>query len=471
MLLRRVYDESLAQASYFVACPQTKQAILFDPARDIDRYLADAARAGFTIVAVAETHLHADFLSGMNAFAAKHPVTAFVSGIGTLPAWVTQGPFHPKARIVTLRAGDQFAIGTLNFRVRHTPGHTQESVSYEVLDAEGRPQLLVSGDFLFAGDVGRPDLGFLSTGGLSVDEAAARLRQSLELLDDLPAETMVLPGHGAGSACGKLICRLPRTTLGIERVINRPLRTSGDAEEFLRVLLRDQPDPPPYFGRVKRENEAGAPILEELPQPPEMAPADFARAAEDPRRVVVDTRPWGCFLDKHLPGSIHAGLDPYFGPTVANYVEPDDEVLLVVPRASVEPIVRLLARVGIDRVVGFLEPDAFEHVPDEPCCHDAIDEVSPRRANQAVESGAVQVVDVRSKGEFQAGHVAGAVHIPFIQLPARVAELDPARPVLVYCRSGNRSARAGAYLARRGFRVINLRGGYWPYAGRGFAVE
>jgi hydroxyacylglutathione hydrolase len=471
MILRRVYDETLAQASYFVACPRTHEAILFDPARDIDRYEKDAATAGLAIVAVAETHLHADFLSGMNAFAATHPVTAYVSGLGALPAWVTKGPFHPGAKIVTVRAGDEFTVGTLRFRVRHTPGHTTESVSYEVLDADGRPQLLVSGDFLFAGDVGRPDLGFLTSGGMSVEEAAERLRTSLEMLDDLPGDTMVLPGHGAGSACGKLICRLPRTTLGIERVINNPLRSKADASEFLRVLLKDQPDPPPYFSRVKKANEEGAAILERLPQPRALSPTEFAAAASDPRRVVVDTRPWAQFLDKHWPGSISAGFDPYFGPTVANYVEPGDEVIIVAEPEKVETVVRLLARVGIDAVHGFISPKAFDQVADEPCWQERIDEVSPCRANQCVCGGGVQVVDVRSRQEFEAGHLADAVHIPFIQLPARLGELDPARDVLIYCRSGNRSARAGAYLARRGFKVMNMRGGYWPYAGRGFATE
>jgi hydroxyacylglutathione hydrolase len=471
MILRRIYDDSLAQASYFVACPETKQAILFDPARDIDRYVADAARGGLTIAAVAETHLHADFLSGMNAFAAKHAVIAYVSGIGVLPTWVTQGPFHPQAKIVTLRAGDEFAIGTLRFRTRHTPGHTTESISYEVLGSDGRPQLLISGDFLFAGDVGRPDLGFLASGGLTVDEAAERLRQSLELLDDLPGETVVLPGHGAGSACGKLICRLPSTTLNIERVINRPLRSRTDAKEFMRHLLAGQPDPPPYFGRVKSTNERGADILEAPPQPGELSPQEFERCACLPQSVVVDTRAWSLFLDKHWPGAISAGLDPYFGPTVANYVEPDDDVLIVAESGNVDKVVRLLARVGVDKIGGFITPKGFDLVQDEPCCQDRIDEVSPCRAHEHVAAGKVQIVDVRSKQEFDAGHVSGATHIPFVQLPVRLKDLSKDSPVLVYCRSGNRSARAGAYLARHGFTVLNMRGGYWPYAGRGYQVE
>lgn len=471
MILRRVYDSSLAQASYFVACPQTKQAILFDPARDIDRYIADAATAGLTIVAVAETHMHADFLSGMNAFAAKHPVTVYVSGIGKLPEWVTEGPTHAGAKIVTLRAGDEFTVGTLKFRTRHTPGHTTESISYEVLGDDGRPQLLISGDFLFAGDVGRPDLGFLASGGMTVDEAAERLRNSLEMLDDLPSETMVLPGHGAGSACGKLICRLPSTTLGIERVINRPLRSRTDAKAFMKELLAGQPDPPPYFGRVKQTNERGAQILDGLPEPLELTAHQFELAACNPQSAVVDTRLWARFLDKHWPGAISAGLDPYFGPTVANYVEPDDDVLLIAERAQIEQVVRFLARVGVDRVLGYITPAAFDDVNDEVCTGENIDEVSACTAHSKVEQGAVQVVDVRSKQEYEAGHVTGAVHIPFIQLPVRMKELEPERAVLVYCRSGNRSARAGAYLARHGFTVLNMRGGFWPYAGRGYGVE
>jgi hydroxyacylglutathione hydrolase len=332
---------------------------------------------------------------------------------------------------------------------------------------QGFPLALFSGDFLFAGDVGRPDLGFLASGGMTVEESAESLRRSLALLDDMPDATLVLPGHGAGSACGKMICKLPESTVGIERVINRPLRSKDDGARFVEQLLRDQPDPPPYFERVKRANEAGPALHEGVPAPARLGPAEFAAAARDLRRVVIDTREWGAWMDGHLPGSIFAMLDPYFGPTVANYVEPGDEVLLVIEPERVEEAVRVLYRVGIDRFAGWASPRDVGAIDEDAFECAGCDEVSPREANRRILSGAA-VIDVRSKQEFAKGHIAGAVHIPFIQLPARIGELDPRTPAVVYCRSGNRSARACAYLRRRGFTVSNLRGGFWPYAGRGF---
>jgi rhodanese-related sulfurtransferase len=172
-------------------------------------------------------------------------------------------------------------------------------------------------------------------------------------------------------------------------------------------------------------------------------------------------------MDEHLPGSIFAMLDPYFGPTVANYVEAGDEVLLVIEPDHVEEAVRVLYRVGIDRFAGWTTPREFGAIDESAFETAGCDEVSPREANRRIRAGAT-VLDVRSKQEFAKGHIAGAVHIPFIQVAARVGELDASRPAVVYCRSGNRSARACAYLRRHGFAVANLRGGYWPYAGRGF---
>jgi hydroxyacylglutathione hydrolase len=467
VIFRRVYDKALAQASYLVGCEETREALLVDPERDIDRYEREAADAGVRIVAVAETHLHADFVSGMRAFAATRPVELLMSGIGDRAPWTAEGPLHPGARLRFLRDGDEFRVGSLRFRARHTPGHTREALSFEFVGEQGFPLALFSGDFLFAGDVGRPDLGFLASGGMTVEESAESLRRSLALLDDMPDATLVLPGHGAGSACGKMICKLPESTVGIERVINRPLRSKDDGARFVEQLLRDQPDPPPYFERVKKANEAGPALHEGVPAPARLGPAEFAAAARDLRRVVIDTREWGAWMDGHLPGSIFAMLDPYFGPTVANYVEPGDEVLLVIEPEGVEEAVRVLYRVGIDRFAGWASPRDVGAIDEDDLECAGCDEVSPREANRRILSGAA-VIDVRSKQEFAKGHIAGAVHIPFIQVPARIGELDPRTPAVVYCRSGNRSARACAYLRRRGFTVSNLRGGFWPYAGRGF---
>jgi len=467
VICRRIYDPALAQASYLVGCPETREAILFDPERDIDRYEREAAEEGVRIVAVAETHLHADFVSGMRAFGATRPVRLLVSGMGPAAPWTAQGPFHPGASVRFVRDGDEFAVGSLRFRARHTPGHTREALSFEYVDEQGFPLAFFSGDFLFAGDIGRPDLGFLASGGMSVEESAEALRRSLALLDDMPDATVVLPGHGAGSACGKMICRLPESTVGIERIINRPLRAKDDSARFVEGLLRDQPDPPPYFGRVKDTNERGPALHDRVPAPPRLSPAEFVAASKDLSRVVLDTREWSAWMDGHLPGSIFAMIDPYFGPTAANYLDAGDEVLLVAEEEDVDEAVRVLYRVGIDRFAGWIDPRGLAAIDEDEFEGAGCEEISPREANRRILAGAA-VLDVRSKQEFAKGHIAGAVHIPFIQLSARVAELDTARPVVAYCRSGNRSARACAYLRRRGFTVANLRGGYWPYVGRGF---
>ncbi|MFM7799346.1 MAG: MBL fold metallo-hydrolase [Planctomycetota bacterium] len=467
MIYRRIYDPALAQASYLVACDETREAVLVDPERDIDRYEREAEDAGVRIVAVAETHLHADFVSGVRAFVASRPVTAYMSGVGSRAPWTAEGPFHAGASMRFLCDGDEFRVGSLRFRARHTPGHTREALSFEFVGEQGFPIALFSGDFLFAGDVGRPDLGFLASGGMTVEESADALRRSLALLDDMPDATLVLPGHGAGSACGKMICRLPETTVGIERVINRPLRSKDDGARFVEGLLRDQPDPPPYFGRVKKANEAGPAVHGCVPSPPRLGPEAFVAASRELARVVVDTREWGAWMDGHLPGSIFAMLDPYFGPTTANYLEPGDEVLLVVDEDRVEEAVRVLYRVGIDGFAGWIAPREFGRIDEGAFEASGCEEISPREANRRILSGAL-ALDVRSKQEFANGHIAGAVHVPFIQLSARIGELDRARPVVAYCRSGNRSARACAFLRRHGFEVANLRGGYWPYAGRGF---
>ena len=468
MIYRRIYDPALAQASYLVGCPKTREAILFDPERDIDRYEREAEHDGVRIVAVAETHLHADFVSGMRAFGATRPVTLLVSGMGPRAPWTAEGPFHPGASVRFVQDGDEIAVGSLRFRARHTPGHTREALSFEFMDAKGFPVAFFSGDFLFAGDIGRPDLGFLASGGMSVEESAEALRRSLALLDDMPDATVVLPGHGAGSACGKMICRLPETTVGIERVINRPLRSKDDGPRFVEGLLRDQPDPPPYFGRVKQANERGPNVHEAVPVPPRLAPEAFLEASRGLHRVTIDTREWGEWLDGHLPGSIFSMLDQYFGPTVANYVEPGDEVLLVCEPEAVDHAVRVLYRVGIDAFAGWIAPREFAQIDEDAFEPAGCEEIWPREAHRRISGGFADVLDVRSKAEYRAGHVNGAANIPFIQLAERWRELDASRPLVVYCRSGNRSARACAYLRRRGLRVANLRGGYWPYVGRGF---
>ena len=477
MLVRRIYDAHLAQASYLVGCRSTGEAIVIDPACDIDRYVRLAAEEKVRIVAVAETHVHADFVSGICGFIRHHPVRAYVSAEGPDPAWMTAAPLAAGAEVIRLHAGDRFRIGRLEFLARHTPGHTRESLTFELpvkgAQAERGTRLLFSGDFLFAGDVGRPDLGVFATEGMSLRESVDKLRASLEQLDDMPADTQVLPGHGAGSECGKSICNIPATTLGIERVINRAVRSKADEGRFHQTVLAGNTAPPPYFARVKKLNESGARAMTEPPAARQLSPTEFAERCERPEFTVIDTRPWNDYLDSRLPYSISAPFERSFGPTVANYLEEDDRVVLIADAATVPDIVRVLLRVGVapDAIEGFIEPRAVSALATGSFATAGVDDIAPWRAQELVERGEVTVVDVRTCSEFAEGHLPGAHHIPYTHLRARSGELDRTRPVLCYCRSGNRSARAAAFLARSGFTAFNMRGGYWPYAGRGFRVE
>lgn len=473
MILRRIYDATLAQAAYLVGCPATREAILIDPACDIDRYLAIAAEENLRIVAVAETHVHADFVSGVCGFLAHHPVTAFVSAEGPAQQWTTGTPLAAGARIEPLHAGGAFRVGSLEFHARHTPGHTRESLSFELVRPGSATRLLFSGDFLFAGDVGRPDLGAFATDGLSLKEAVAHLEASLASIDDLPADTQVLPGHGAGSACGKSICNLPATTIGIERVINRAMRAQAAGGDFEGAVLDGSAAPPPYFARVKRLNERGGRGFDTLPEVRALAPERFAEICQKPEFTVIDTRPWNDYLDARLPYSISAPFERSFGPTVANYLEEDDRIAIIADAAKVPEIVRVLLRVGVqpEALEGFVEPRVVSALATGTFATAGVDEISPVRAHELIERGEVTVLDVRTCSEFAAGHLPNAVHVPYTHLRARVAELDRSRAVVCYCRSGNRSARAAAFLARSGFTALNMRGGYWPYAGRGYRVE
>jgi len=472
MLLRRIFDPVLAQTSYLVGCDDTREAIVIDPACDIDRYVAIAAQSGHRIVAVAETHVHADFVSGLEGFVTHHPVAAYLSAEGPEPAWLAAASLVSGARVARIRAGDRFTVGKLEFAARHTPGHTRESLSFELAASHGKAHLLFSGDFLFAGDIGRPDLGAFATDGLSLAEAIDAMRASIASLDDLPAETQVLPGHGAGSECGTNICDMPATTIGIERVINRAVRAHAENGDFAGAVLQGSSVAPPYFARVKRLNEQGGRALSSPPVVRELTSDEFAARCEDPRFTVIDTRAWNDYLDARLPYSISAPFERSFGPTVANYLDEEDRIVIIAPAKMVPEIARVLLRVGVapEAIDGFVEAATVARLATGSFATAGVDDISPVRVHEFVDAGAATVVDVRTCREFAEGHLPGALHIPFTHLRARTAEIARDKPVVCYCRSGNRSARAAAFLARHGYSAFNMRGGYWPYAGRGYAV-
>ena len=478
MLFRMIYDDRLAQAAYLIGCQRTGEAIVIDPERDVDRYIALAKQEGVRITAVAETHIHADFLSGSREMAERTGAKVYVSDEGDADwkyQWLdkkTGGGAYPHQ---LLHDGDTFRVGNIEFKVLHTPGHTPEHIAFMVTDRGGGasdPMGVVTGDFVFVGDLGRPDLLESAVGVAGAASASARrLWDSSRKFVDLPDYLQVWPAHGAGSACGKALGAVPQSTVGYEKRFNPMLALVNSEERFVEAINDGQPEPPLYFARMKRENKAGPAVLGELPRPTPMSSDELAKL--DARTVaVLDTRPWPAFRAAHLPGAISAPLDKSFPTIAGSYVDPRETIVLVVEETRVEEAVRDLVHVGLDRATRFITPAALA----------AFAEANPRKvistpevdvaAAQAMlaRGNAPMVLDVRKRVEFAAGHVPGAANMVHVRLPATLAELPKDRPILVHCQGGVRSARACSILERAGFNVTNLAGGFGAWAKGGGEV-
>jgi hydroxyacylglutathione hydrolase len=466
MFFRLLYDERLAQASYIVACPVSGQALVVDPERDVDRYIQLARQFGLKITAVAETHIHADFLSGSRELAYHTGATVYLSGAGT-PEWQYEWAGDGT---VLLRGGESFRVGTMVVTAWHTPGHTPEHLSFTVTDAARGatvPLGMFTGDFLFVGDVGRPDLLETAVGQHGAARPSAeQLFESLRVLERFPDFLQIWPGHGAGSACGKAMAAIPQSTLGYERLYNPALQYMHDREGFIRYILSSQPEPPLYFARMKRENRRGPRLLGNLPNPPELSPTQLLELL--PQCVVVDTRPWELFRHAHLQGALYAPLNRAFPTVVASYVEEGTPVVLILSSQQLPEAVRMLIRVGVDNLVGFLPPQALEELREHWGQVRTLERTSD--LSDRVATGDVVLVDVRSEVEYRAGHIPGALWAPYVRLP-ELAEQLPRRELIVYCQSGERSAYAAALLQRLGFPVWVFSGGIAQWVAEGRPVE
>lgn len=465
MLLRQIYDEDLAQAAWLIGCQRTGEAIVIDPARDVDRYLALAAEHGLRIVATAETHIHADFLSGAAELARTTGAKVLVSGEGG-EAWRSrwlEGFDHQE-----LRDGDSFRIGGIEFTVRHTPGHTPEHVSFLVTDLGGgadEPFGILSGDFVFVGDLGRPDLLETAAGVSGVMEDSARqLAASARAFLELPDFLQVLPAHGAGSACGKALGAIPQSTVGYERRFNPALGRADDETAFVDTMLSGQPAPPLYFGRMKRENRDGVTAVTGFAPAPRLRPEELAGTEDQ----VIDLREWDSYRAAHLPGALWSRTGAFFCASVGSYVEPGRRMILVCREDDLDRLQRCLLRIGLDHVVGWCamedleswlaSPEGAEQAVDTP-------EIEAEELRDRLAEGEdLPVLDVRRGDEFEAGCLDGAVNIPHTRLMEALervpGEPGDGRPILVHCLAGVRSATACTALEREGWSVINLAGGW-----------
>jgi hydroxyacylglutathione hydrolase len=471
MLLKRFYDTKLAQASYLVGCAATGEALVVDPNRDIEQYVRAAEAEGVRITHITETHIHADFVSGARELAVRTGGTLYLSDEGDAD-W--KYGYAADAGAVLLKDRDVFMVGNLKIEALHTPGHTPEHLSFMVTDtpATDRPMGVFTGDFVFVGDVGRPDLLEKAAKIEGTMEAGARtLYRSLQRFKALPDYLQLWPGHGAGSACGKSLGAVPQTTLGYERIANWGLEEMTE-DQFVDRVLAGQPEPPRYFAEMKRINKVGPRVLG-APKRPAALPADAIVRLVSEGVLVVDTRAADAFAAGHVPGTISIPLNKSFS-TWAGWLVPYDRgvVLLVDDEGCVDEAVRDLAMIGLDRVTGYLRPDALGAWTAAGRALATTAQMTAEELAEALAARRVDVVDVRGASEWESGHLPGVPNIPLGYLEERLAELPAGRPLVVHCQGGARSAIAASVLEARGVRdVINLVGGFGAWAGAGHPVE
>ena len=473
MLLKRFYDTKLAQASYLIGCQRTGEALVVDPSRDAEQYVAAAQAEGLRVTHVTETHIHADYVSGSRELAARAGARLYLSDEGG-PDWTYA--FAKGDGAVLLKDGDVVRVGNIRVEVLHAPGHTPEHLAFLVTDAASTeaPMGICTGDFVFVGDVGRPDLLERAAGMAGTMEAGARrLFRSLQRFKALPDYLQVWPGHGAGSACGKALGAVPSSTVGYERFANWGL-TATDEEEFVRLVLEGQPEPPKYFARMKRVNREGPRVLGGFAKPGRLSASRLPDLLKD-GALVVDTRRTADYAQGHVPGTVNVPLSSSF-PTYAGSVLPYERPLyLLVDEAregAVDEAVRALASIGFDDVGGSFGSDALDDWRRGGRALGTVPQTTARALAARLEAGEVLVVDVRNRTEWDAGHLQGARHVPLATFTDHLDELPKDRPLVLQCETGSRSAVAASVLRARGITdVVNATGGVAAWQKAGLPLE
>jgi hydroxyacylglutathione hydrolase len=467
MFLRQITDPSLAQNAYLIGCQRTGEAIIVDPERDVDRYLKIAGENHFKITAVADTHIHADYLSGARELMEHHGAIAYLSAEGG-PDWQFEwAKGNPNARL--LHDGDTFKVGNIEFKALLSAGHTPEHLSFLVTDIGGgatEPIGLLSGDFIFVGDVGRPDLLESAAGQVGIMEPSARtLYKSLRDTSVLSEHLQILPAHGAGSACGKALGAVPTSVLGYERLNNTALREAltGSEDDFVKDILSGQPEPPRYFARMKRDNKAGPPLLDQgkLPQPRRLPPNEVADLVLAGKHLFLDLRTNRFdFMKQHVTGSLLAPMPGGKLSIVAgSYVDEEAPIILLVNDAGeVDEAVRQLVRIGFDEVEAWIPIQEALAIAGITADQKSI--TTRELADELASHPEAVVLDVRGADEFAESHVKGAKSIAYTRLAARLDEVPDAKTLYVHCGSGLRASLAVPYLANRHRKVIYVDGAF-----------
>ncbi|MBN8209626.1 MBL fold metallo-hydrolase [Bacillus sp. NTK071] len=457
MYLQTFFDEKLAQYSYLIGCQRTGEALVIDPARDVTPYLEVAKKEGFHLAAAAETHIHADFVSGARQLAEKHDVKLYLSDEGDQD-W--KYGYLDGLNVELVNDGSTINVGNVELSVMHTPGHTPESVSFVLTDRGGGsevPMGIFTGDFVFVGDIGRPDLLEKAAGAKGTAETGAKsMFGSLQKFKELPEYLTVWPGHGAGSACGKSLGAVPQSTVGYELRNNWALKEENEGT-FVEELLNEQPEAPTYFAVMKKVNKEGPNVLtgEKLEKITNIDEFDVLASKEN--TTVVDTRPATDFAAGHIDGAINLPFNKAFTNWSGWVLDYDNDLLLIAEEDKKNEIVKALHSIGIDNLKAFAGPELLSQWNDL----EGYSFISAEELKDVYDQDDVYVVDIRKQDEWNNGHIPGANHHMLGYLEDQAEEIPEDKTVVVHCQSGTRSAIGTSLLQSLGFKdILNFSGGF-----------
>lgn len=450
MFFQHIYDKSLAQGSYFIGCQAKGEAIVIDAQRDIDVYLEIAKQNNLKITHIAETHIHADFLCGSRELASVTGAKMYLSDEGGAD-WQYEFPH------IGLKEGSVIKVGNLTLEVIHTPGHTPESISFLLTDhpATDKPVMVFTGDFVFVGDIGRPDLLEKAAGLIGTKEAGAKqMFQSLKKFSALPEYVQVWSAHGAGSACGKALGAVHSSTVGYEKIRNWAFQYGEDETAFTNYLLADQPEPPKYFAMMKYLNKVNRPLLIEVPKHKKLDKEQFLTAHEKGIQI-IDTRNKIDFANGFIPGSINIQHNNSLSTWAGWLLNYEEQFILIAEDNQMEEITRKLMRIGLDHTYGYLS-----NVEELNIQLEKADIISIEEFKTYIGKEEVQMVDVRGVTEYKAGHITGAENIFVGTIADNLDKISKDKQVVIHCQAGDRSAIAYSVLIKNGFKnVKNFSGG------------
>lgn len=452
----QVYDEGVSQYAYIIGCDKTREAVVIDPQRSIKQYLEIAERKNLKIVAVTETHIHADFLSGIREFLNRTNVKAYLSEHGKSEGW-DYAWVSDKDNVDFVKDGSKITIGTITLDVVSTPGHTPEHVVFMVTEGDAPlPLGVVTGDFVFAGDLGRPDLlERAAKQDGKMKEGAEALFKTVQKFKDNPDSLMIWPGHGAGSACGKSLGNIPYSTWGYEKKTS-PALQYNERQSFMEYITAAQKEPPLYFARMKHLNNKGAPLLASQNEYKALSALEMKALAEDKKDLlVIDTRDnRNEVMAGHIKGTFYAPFGSLSTATGSMIEDAGLPIVLVVDETLSAEAKNRLINIGYDNVIGYMTPKSLGVYLEKYAKAERIATATFAAINDELQAGTLTVVDVRSGTEYESAHIDGAIFAPYTRLPEFLGDIPKTGKLYVHCGSGQRASVAVTYLKAQGYDVV-----------------